>query len=152
VSLDRTARLWDIRTAGSIRLFEGPRPLSNLIFTPDGRFAIVSGIFFTLKLDMRDNIQIWEISEGKKVKDFRITKFAQSEHISSILISHSGAFINIATDHGRIFVFNALKLCSTNSTDADCFVTSLKTKRFPIVDLHLLSSNTIGAIAVNQLT
>lgn len=108
-------------------------------------------LFFDSNLDMRDNIQIWDISEGKRLKDFRITKFAQNEHISSILISHSGAFINIATDHGRIFVFNALKLCNTNSTDADCFVTSLKTKRFPIIDLHPLSSNTIGAIAVNQL-
>lgn len=63
-SSDRTARLWDLATGQTIRVFSGhPGPVEQVAFSPDGKFLLTAG-------EEDGTARLWDVASGETVQVF----------------------------------------------------------------------------------
>ncbi|XP_051125731.1 katanin p80 WD40 repeat-containing subunit B1 homolog KTN80.2-like isoform X2 [Andrographis paniculata] len=62
--MDTNLKIWDIRKKGCIHTYKGhTRGISNIRFTPDGRWVVSGGL---------DNVvKVWDLTAGKLLHDFK---------------------------------------------------------------------------------
>jgi WD40 repeat protein len=80
-SLDKTLKLWDVKTGECLRTFEGHEGgVISVCFSPDGRYALSGSVDDTLKL--------WDVETGKCLRTFEGHKWI----VCSVSFSPDGRY------------------------------------------------------------
>lgn len=83
-SSDKTAKLWDIDSGKELRTFQSKRYIPAVAFSPDGRYAALSG----------EGLNLWEIETGKEMWTF-------GKLFSAVAFSPDGRYLAGANFKGQ---------------------------------------------------
>lgn len=92
-SEDRTARIWDVKTGKTLRIL-GPlrRPIHNVAFSGDGRFAVAAGY-------QTGQLMLWSVDE-----DPGVTQFQKHPNLNSALATSPNGLLVATATRDRSFV------------------------------------------------
>lgn len=65
-SKDGTVKLWETETGKEVKTFRGQGRVTDVVISEDGRYVVIGNDNFV------DNLNLWEISSGGKVRSFPI--------------------------------------------------------------------------------
>ena len=148
---DKTARLWDIQTGRCVRLLDGcSAGIYQVKVDPSGQYAVGA--------DAKGSVHLWDLGTGKKVTEFRpsgnnsrSTK-ANKAYGQNMAMMHSLSFsacgnaLASGGDDRCVRIWDVRKAAESESVVINTPVSTFKTRRTMLMDLHYTKRNLLLSV------
>lgn len=101
-------------------------------------------------IDYINDLHFWDLAEGKRLRTISTLRSNAIRNITSLEFTPNGRIICCATKDGSVHLLDFLKAVNCAVPDADCFLSTIKTKNTPIIDFIPVGNQTFVATSVQQ--